>query len=135
MTKIEPIKVDLIENTFLPVLGNRENRPWGYYETIEVGQRFQVKRILVHPGQTLSLQSHRHRSEYWIVVKGTAEVEIEDAKTLLGEGEATHIPLGAVHRMHNPGKIAMELIEVQIGSYLGEDDIVRYEDIYGRTDA
>lgn len=135
MTKLEPIKAVKADKTCLPIIGNRENRPWGYYETIELGQRFQVKRILVEPGQTLSLQSHRHRAEYWVVVKGTAQVDIDDNTSLVCEGEATHIPLGAVHRMHNPGKIPMELIEVQIGSYLGEDDIIRYDDIYGRADA
>lgn len=110
----------------------RDFRPWGWFESLVVGGRFQVKRIHVHPGAALSLQSHRHRSEHWIVVEGTAKVTIDEEVKLVGENQSVYIPLGAVHRMENPGKEPMVLIEVQTGSYLGEDDIVRYEDIYAR---
>jgi len=110
-----------------------DHRPWGYFETLALGSRFQVKRIVVHPGGTLSLQSHHHRSEHWIVVQGTARVTLEGTEKLIAENESIYIPLGAQHRMHNPGKFDMVLIEVQTGSYLGEDDIVRYEDIYSRS--
>lgn len=112
----------------------RVYRPWGSYESLVVDERFQVKRIIVTPGQTLSLQLHHHRAEHWIVVKGTAEVTCEDKVFMLGEDESTYIPLGHKHRLSNPGRIPLELIEVQTGSYLGEDDIVRFEDIYGRSD-
>lgn len=108
-------------------------RPWGWYETLCLGTRFQVKRIMVKPGGVLSLQSHRHRSEHWIVVAGTAEVTIGDEVTLVTENQGVYIPLGEKHRMANPGKVPMYLIEVQTGGYLGEDDIVRYEDIYDRS--
>ncbi|MEO1306367.1 MAG: mannose-1-phosphate guanylyltransferase/mannose-6-phosphate isomerase [Pseudomonadota bacterium] len=110
----------------------RFHRPWGWYETLCLGQRFQVKRIMVKPGGILSLQSHVHRSEHWIVVGGTAEVTVGEEKKLLTENESVYIPLGAVHRMANPGRVPMYLIEVQTGTYLGEDDIVRYEDVYNR---
>ncbi|PTE14117.1 mannose-1-phosphate guanylyltransferase/mannose-6-phosphate isomerase [Pseudogemmobacter blasticus] len=110
----------------------RDYRPWGWYETLVLGPRFQVKRIVVNPGAALSLQSHHHRSEHWIVVEGTARVTVDDKVQLLGENQSVYIPLGAVHRMENPGKVPMVLIEVQTGSYLGEDDIVRYDDIYAR---
>ncbi|MEL7090192.1 MAG: mannose-1-phosphate guanylyltransferase/mannose-6-phosphate isomerase [Pseudomonadota bacterium] len=110
----------------------KDHRPWGWFESLVIGDRFQVKRIHVHPGAALSLQSHHHRSEHWIVVEGTARVTIDDAVKLVSENESVYIPLGAVHRMENPGKVPMVLIEVQTGSYLGEDDIVRYEDIYAR---
>lgn len=111
----------------------RFHRPWGWYETLCLDTRFQVKRIMVKPGGVLSLQSHHHRSEHWIVVRGTAEVTIGDEVKLVTENQGVYIPLGTVHRMANPGKLPMYLIEVQTGSYLGEDDIVRYEDIYDRT--
>ena len=111
---------------------SRVYRPWGWYEGISKADRYQVKRIMVSPGAQLSLQSHFHRSEHWIVVKGTLEVTIEDSVTLLSENQSTYIPLGKTHRLANPGKLPAYLIEVQSGSYLGEDDIVRYEDIYGR---
>jgi mannose-1-phosphate guanylyltransferase/mannose-1-phosphate guanylyltransferase/mannose-6-phosphate isomerase len=111
----------------------RFHRPWGWYETLCLGTRFQVKRIMVKPGGVLSLQSHHHRSEHWIVVAGTAEVTIGEEVKLMAENESVYIPLGAVHRMANPGKLPMYLIEVQTGAYLGEDDIVRYEDVYDRT--
>ncbi|MGM0661590.1 MAG: cupin domain-containing protein, partial [Pseudomonadota bacterium] len=112
----------------------RDYRPWGWFEGIALGQRFQVKRIHVHPGAALSLQSHHHRSEHWIVVAGTAKVTIDGEIQLITENESVYIPLGAVHRLENPGKVAMVLIEVQTGSYLGEDDITRYDDIYARGD-
>ncbi|MBP6700694.1 MAG: mannose-1-phosphate guanylyltransferase/mannose-6-phosphate isomerase [Halioglobus sp.] len=111
----------------------RVYRPWGSYESLVSAQRFQVKRIVVNPGQTLSLQMHHHRAEHWIVVHGTAEVTCEDKVFMLGEDESTYIPLGHKHRLANPGRIPLELIEVQSGAYLGEDDIVRYEDVYGRS--
>jgi mannose-1-phosphate guanylyltransferase/mannose-6-phosphate isomerase len=110
----------------------KDHRPWGWFESMVVGGRFQVKRIMVHPGASLSLQSHFHRSEHWIVVEGTARVTVDDEVKLVTENESVYIPLGAVHRMENPGKVPMVLIEVQTGSYVGEDDIVRYEDIYSR---
>jgi mannose-1-phosphate guanylyltransferase/mannose-6-phosphate isomerase len=111
----------------------RVARPWGWYDSIDVGDRFQVKRIGVNPGASLSLQMHHHRAEHWIVVRGTAEVTNGDNVSLLAENESTFIPLGAKHRLRNPGKTLLEIIEVQSGSYLGEDDIVRFEDTYGRT--
>ena len=110
-----------------------DHRPWGWFETLILAERFQVKRIHVHPGAALSMQSHVHRSEHWIVVAGTARVTVDDEVRLLTENQSVYIPLGAVHRMENPGKVPMVLIEVQTGTYLGEDDIVRYEDIYSRT--
>lgn len=111
----------------------RFHRPWGWYETICLADRFQVKRIMVKPGGVLSLQSHRHRAEHWIVVAGTAEVTIGDNVQLVAENQSVYIPLGEKHRMANPGKVPMLLIEVQTGAYLGEDDIIRYEDIYDRS--
>ncbi len=107
-------------------------RPWGWYDSIDQGERFQVKRILVNPGASLSLQMHYHRAEHWIVVSGTAEVTNGDKVLVLSENQSTYIPLGQVHRLANPGKMPLEIIEVQSGSYLGEDDIVRFEDSYGR---
>jgi len=114
-------------------LHQRVYRPWGCYESLIASDRFQVKRIVVNPGQTLSLQMHHHRAEHWIVVQGTAEVTCEDRVFTLAEDQSTYIPLGHKHRLANPGKIPLELIEVQSGSYLGEDDIVRFEDVYGRS--
>lgn len=111
----------------------RFHRPWGWYETLCLDTRFQVKRIMVKPGGILSLQSHRHRSEHWVVVAGTAEVTIGDDVRLVTENESVYVPLGTRHRMANPGKVPMFLIEVQTGAYFGEDDIVRYEDIYDRS--
>jgi len=108
-------------------------RPWGSYQTINLGQRFQVKRITVKPGAKLSLQKHHHRAEHWIVVEGTAIVTCDDKEIMLTENQSTYLPLGATHRLDNPGKIPLELIEVQSGSYLGEDDIVRFDDVYGRS--
>lgn len=110
----------------------RDYRPWGWFEALGNGARFQVKRIVVNPGAALSLQSHHHRAEHWIVVEGTARITIDDEVKLVTENQSVYIPLGAVHRMENPGKLPMVLIEVQTGSYLGEDDIIRYEDIYSR---
>jgi mannose-1-phosphate guanylyltransferase/mannose-6-phosphate isomerase len=114
---------------------NRTYRPWGWYETLNQGERYHVKSIMVVPGGKLSLQSHFHRSEHWVVVNGTVEVTIGDEVRLLGENEATFIPLGKPHRLANPGKIPALLIEVQFGPYLEEDDIIRLEDVYGRIDA
>ncbi len=113
----------------------RDHRPWGWFEVLATGTRFQVKRIVVHPGAALSLQSHHHRSEHWIVVQGTAKVTVDAEVKLVTENQSVYIPLGAVHRMENPGKLPMILIEVQTGSYLGEDDIQRYEDVYARCEA
>jgi len=110
-------------------------RPWGSYETIELAERYQVKRIRVKPGASLSLQMHHHRAEHWIVVTGTAIVQRNEEEMILSENESVYIPLGATHRLTNPGKLPLEMIEVQVGSYLGEDDIVRFEDNYGRTPA
>jgi len=108
------------------------HRPWGWYDSIDFGQRFQVKRIVVNPGGVLSLQMHHHRAEHWIVVSGTARVTKGEETFLVSENESTYIPLGTTHRLENPGKLPLEMIEVQSGSYLGEDDIVRFEDRYGR---
>jgi mannose-1-phosphate guanylyltransferase/mannose-6-phosphate isomerase len=115
------------------VTHRRVVRPWGSYEGIDRGDRFQVKRIIVNPGQQLSLQMHHHRAEHWVVVNGTALVTNGDKDILLTENQSTYIPLGVTHRLLNPGKIPLELIEVQSGAYLGEDDIVRFEDTYGRV--
>lgn len=115
------------------VTHRRVVRPWGSYEEIDQGARFQVKRIVVNPGAQLSLQMHHHRAEHWIVVKGTALVTNGDTESMLTENQSTYIPLGVAHRLRNPGKIPLELIEVQSGAYLGEDDIVRFEDVYGRV--
>jgi len=116
-------------------LHRQVHRPWGWYDSIDKGGRFQVKRIMVKPGASLSLQKHHHRAEHWIVVSGTAEVTNGDQVMLLTENQSTYIPLGQVHRLANPGKVPLEIIEVQSGSYLGEDDIVRFEDSYGRSAA
>ena len=114
-------------------LHRKVHRPWGWYDSVDEGERFKVKRIMVKPGASLSLQMHHHRAEHWIVVSGTAEVTCGDRKILLGENQSSYIPLGEVHRLANPGKLPLEIIEVQSGSYLGEDDIVRFEDTYGRS--
>jgi mannose-1-phosphate guanylyltransferase/mannose-6-phosphate isomerase len=108
------------------------HRPWGWYDSVDAGQRFQVKRIVVNPGASLSLQMHHHRAEHWIVVQGTARVTRGTDVYLVPENQSTYIPLGEKHRLDNPGKVPLEMIEVQSGSYLGEDDIVRFEDVYGR---
>ncbi|NBQ89867.1 MAG: mannose-1-phosphate guanylyltransferase/mannose-6-phosphate isomerase [Betaproteobacteria bacterium] len=114
-------------------LHRKVHRPWGWYDSIDQGPRFQVKRIMVKPGASLSLQMHHHRAEHWIVVSGTAEVTNGEQTIMLSENQSTYIPLGQVHRLANPGKVPLEIIEVQSGSYLGEDDIVRFEDTYGRS--
>jgi len=122
-TKIEPDQSSLV----------REERPWGFYESLMLGPRFQVKTIVVKPGGKLSLQSHMHRSEHWIVVEGTATVTVADQISTVSEEGCVFIPLGATHRLANDGKVPMRLIEVQTGAYLGEDDITRFEDIYARV--
>ena len=108
-------------------------RPWGSYETVASGPGFQVKHIVVDPGERLSLQSHVHRSEHWVVVRGSAEVTVDERVSILHENESTYIPAGTKHRLGNPGKVPLELVEIQCGSYLGEDDIVRFDDQYGRA--
>jgi mannose-1-phosphate guanylyltransferase/mannose-6-phosphate isomerase len=113
-------------------LHRKVHRPWGWYDSVDDGERFKVKRIMVNPKASLSLQKHHHRAEHWIVVKGTAEVTCGERVLVLTENQSTYIPLGEVHRLANPGSIPLEIIEVQSGSYLGEDDIVRFEDRYGR---
>jgi mannose-1-phosphate guanylyltransferase/mannose-6-phosphate isomerase len=127
--------VAYLEKAQLPqaTMHRRVARPWGWYDSIDMGERFQVKRIGVKPGASLSLQKHHHRAEHWIVVQGTAEVTRGKEVFLLAENQSTYIPIGEVHRLHNPGKLDLEMIEVQSGSYLGEDDIVRLEDTYGRA--
>ncbi len=136
-TNAQSIKqvVATLKDSYPEILSNHTTvyRPWGNYESLNLSARFQVKRITVKPGAKLSLQKHHHRSEHWVVVSGTAMVTIDDTETLLTENESTYIPLGAMHRLHNPGSIPLELIEVQSGSYLGEDDIVRVGDEYGRA--
>lgn len=111
----------------------RVARPWGWYDSIDMGERFQVKRIMVKPGASLSLQMHHHRAEHWVVVSGTAEVTNGDKVMVLSENQSTYIPIGQKHRLSNPGRVPLEIIEVQSGAYLGEDDIVRFEDTYGRA--
>ncbi len=114
-------------------LHRKVHRPWGWYDSFDEGPRFKVKRIQVIPGASLSLQKHYHRAEHWIVVSGIAEVTCGDKKILLSENQSTYIPLGEIHRLANPGELPLEIIEIQSGSYLGEDDIVRFEDTYGRA--
>ena len=110
----------------------KTERPWGWYEVIDQGERFKVKNIEVKPGHRLSLQKHHHRTEHWVVVSGTAEVQLNEDKQLLGENQSMYIPLGCMHRLSNPGKIPLKIIEVQSGPYLEEDDIDRFEDDHGR---
>ena len=110
----------------------KTERPWGWYDVIDQGERFKVKNIEVKPGHRLSLQKHHHRTEHWIVVSGTAEVQLNEDKQLLGENQSMYIPLGCMHRLSNPGKIPLKIIEVQSGPYLEEDDIERFEDDHGR---
>ena len=112
----------------------KEERPWGWYDVIDEGDRYKVKNIEVKPGSSLSLQVHHHRAEHWVVVEGTAMVQLNDAKQLLGENQSTFIPLGCKHRLSNPGKIPLKIIEVQSGPYLEEDDIERFDDEYGRVE-
>ncbi len=128
--------VDMLKHNDRPeALKHKEVfRPWGKYNSIDLGQRFQVKHITLNPGASLSLQKHHHRAEHWIVVSGTAEITRNDEKFLLTENHSTYIPIGSLHRLTNPGKIPLELIEVQSGSYLGEDDILRFDDVYGRSE-
>jgi mannose-1-phosphate guanylyltransferase/mannose-6-phosphate isomerase len=121
-------------NSAQAALHRKVVRPWGWYDSVDAGERFQVKRIGVKPGASLSLQKHHHRAEHWVVVKGTAQVTRGAETFLLSENQSTYIPIGEVHRLHNPGRMELEMIEVQSGSYLGEDDIVRLEDTYGRMD-
>jgi mannose-1-phosphate guanylyltransferase/mannose-6-phosphate isomerase len=121
-----------IERNALTVNHRKVYRPWGQFDSIDNGDRFQVKRIVVNPGARLSLQMHHHRAEHWIVVRGTALVTRGEESFMLSENESTYIPLGVTHRLENPGRIPLEIIEVQSGAYLGEDDIVRFEDTYGR---
>jgi mannose-1-phosphate guanylyltransferase/mannose-6-phosphate isomerase len=128
-TLVERLKA---QNHRAAVEHRRIYRPWGFYQDIDLEQRFRVKRIVVKPGNKLSLQKHFHRSEHWVVVKGTAEVTVGEDVRSVHENESIYIPIGSVHRLANPGKIPLELIEVQVGSYLGEDDIVRLDDVYGR---
>ena len=111
----------------------RNHRPWGWYQTMDLGERFRVKRIVVKPGAKLSLQKHHHRAEHWVVVRGTAEVTRDDEVLVLHENESIYLPIGSVHRLANPGRIPVEIIEVQTGTYLEEDDIIRIEDEFGRT--
>lgn len=126
--KLKQSHAPLMEN------GRKVVRPWGTYDSIDSGPNFQVKRIVVNPGETLSLQMHYHRAEHWVVVRGTGRITCGDKVFLLSENESTYIPMGEVHRLENPGKIPLEVIEVQSGQYLGEDDIVRFEDHYGRCE-
>ena len=131
---IKALVSDLNIKKFAEASSNKKGyRPWGFYVSIIEDQRWQVKIIHVNPGAELSLQMHHHRSEHWIVVKGTAKVEIENEKLILSENESAYIPLGSKHRLSNPGKIPLELIEVQSGAYIGEDDILRFDDKYGRN--
>lgn len=128
LTQAQPVDTDGAAAPDTP-----ENiRPWGHYEQLAVGPRFQVKSIVVKPGGKLSLQSHFHRSEHWIVVEGSAVVTRADEERLLSENQSIYIEVGEVHRLENPGRVPMRLIEVQTGTYFGEDDIVRYDDAYGR---
>jgi mannose-1-phosphate guanylyltransferase / mannose-6-phosphate isomerase len=122
-------------NTAQAVVHRKVSRPWGWYDSVDVGERFQVKRIGVKPGASLSLQKHYHRAEHWVVVKGTAEVTRGKETFLVSENQSTYIPIGEVHRLHNPGKMELEMIEIQTGAYLGEDDIVRLQDDYGRSNS
>ena len=134
--KAEQVKelVELLraQNQRAAVEHRRIYRPWGYYQDVDIAARYRVKRIAVKPGSKLSLQKHFHRSEHWVVVKGTAEVTIGNDIRSVHENESVYIPIGSVHRLANPGRIPLELIEVQVGSYVGEDDIVRLDDVYGR---
>ena len=112
----------------------KEERPWGWYDVIDSGNRYKVKNIEVKPGSSLSLQVHHHRAEHWVVVEGTALVQLNDDKVVLSENQSTFIPLGCKHRLSNPGRIPLKIIEVQSGAYLEEDDIERFDDDYGRID-
>ena len=128
---VEQLRADNRSET---ALHRRVYRPWGSYEGVDSAERFQVKRITVKPGACLSLQMHHHRAEHWVVVKGTAKVTLGEKIITVGENESTYIPVGEKHRLENPGVIDLELIEIQTGAYLGEDDIVRFDDICGRSE-
>ncbi|MDL2283915.1 mannose-1-phosphate guanylyltransferase/mannose-6-phosphate isomerase [Oxalobacter sp. OttesenSCG-928-P03] len=133
--QVKDVVAQLEQSQYVEAVMHRKvSRPWGWYDSVDAGERFQVKRIGVKPGASLSLQKHHHRAEHWIVVKGTAEVTRGDDVFLLSENQSTYIPIGELHRLKNPGKVELEMIEVQSGSYLGEDDIVRLDDNYGRSD-
>lgn len=133
-TELKSVVAELEQQGRLEVIAHRRiYRPWGYYEHLDQGERFQVKHLMIHPGASLSLQIHHHRAEHWVVVRGTAQVTRGDENFLLSENQSTYIPLGVQHRLHNPGHIPLEIIEVQSGSYLGEDDIIRLQDNYGRN--
>lgn len=133
--QVKELVEHLNDNGHQEVIDHRQvHRPWGWYDLVDEGERFKVKRIMIKPGERLSLQKHRHRAEHWIVVQGTAEVECDEKTMILSENESTYIPLGSVHRLSNPGHIPLEIVEVQSGSYLGEDDIIRLQDDYGRTE-
>jgi mannose-1-phosphate guanylyltransferase/mannose-6-phosphate isomerase len=135
--KVQDVKsfVDTLKNAKRTehVHHKRVFRPWGSYESVDAGERFQVKRIIVKPGEKLSLQMHYHRAEHWVVVSGSALVTRGEEVTLLSENESIYLPIGVTHRLENPGKLPLHLIEVQSGSYLGEDDIVRFDDVYKRA--
>lgn len=134
--QVRDVVAELEKQGFMQALTHRKvTRPWGWYDCVDIGHRFQVKRIGVKPGASLSLQKHHHRAEHWVVVRGTAEVTCGDDVFLLSENQSTYIPVGEIHRLKNPGKIPLEMIEVQSGTYLGEDDIVRLDDTYGRVEA
>ena len=131
---VKKIVMDMKSNNFTEVLKHKKNyRPWGYFVSIEEESRWQIKKIEVKPGASLSLQMHQHRSEHWVVVKGIAKVEVDSQENILYENQSTYIPLGSKHRLSNPGKFELVLIEVQTGDYLGEDDIIRFDDKYGRV--
>ena len=121
------------KNIFQAETFPKDHRPWGWFEVLESSRNFQVKRICVNPGGVLSLQSHKYRSEHWVVVEGTARVTVDNEIKMISAGQSIYVPLGSIHRMENPGETPMILIEVQTGTYLGEDDIVRYEDLYARS--
>jgi mannose-1-phosphate guanylyltransferase/mannose-6-phosphate isomerase len=133
--QVRDVVAELESRGFMQALTHRKvTRPWGWYDCVDIGHRFQVKRIGVKPGASLSLQKHHHRAEHWVVVRGTAEVTCGEDVFLLSENQSTYIPVGEIHRLKNPGKIQLEMIEVQSGTYLGEDDIVRLDDTYGRVE-
>lgn len=133
--QVRNVVAELEKRGFMQALTHRKvTRPWGWYDCVDIGHRFQVKRIGVKPGASLSLQKHHHRAEHWVVVRGTAEVTCGEDVFLLSENQSTYIPVGEIHRLKNPGKIPLEMIEVQSGTYLGEDDIVRLDDTYGRVE-
>jgi mannose-1-phosphate guanylyltransferase len=137
MERLAPEVVKQLEATGSPEgkAHRKIYRPWGHYTGVVEDSRWQVKRISVKPGASLSLQMHHHRAEHWVVVKGTALVERDGEEQLVGENQSTYIPMGCKHRLSNPGRIPVELIEIQSGTYLGEDDIVRFQDRYGQTNA